>query len=132
MLGDHRRTVRVHFGEREADPLPVRHLLEEGVVPAAALGTALDDVTRHDCTGDGVDVVVGPAERVQRGPDHQGGIGHPARHHHLRPGGQRVGDRAGPEIGVRRHHGGVGRKGLARVEVDEGLAPRPQPGQVRA
>ena len=66
VLGDHRRAVGVQLGQREADALPVRHLLEEGVVPAAALGAALDDVARHHRAGDGVEVVVGPAEGVQR------------------------------------------------------------------
>ena len=48
-----------------------RHVLEEGVVPAAALGAALNDVPRHHGAGDGVEVVVGPTERVQRRPDDQ-------------------------------------------------------------
>ena len=79
VLGDHRRAVRVQLGQGEADALPARHLLEEGVVPAAALGAALNDVPRHHRAGDGVEVAVGPAERVQRRPDDQGGIGDPAR-----------------------------------------------------
>ena len=111
--------------------VPVRHLLEEGIVPATALRATFDDVARHHCAGNGVEVAVGPAERVQRRPDHQGGIGHPTRHDHLGAGRQRVGDRAGPQVGVRRHDGRVGGKDLAGVEVHELLPLRPQLVQAR-
>ena len=86
VLGDHRGPVRMHLGQREADPFPVRHLLEEGVVAAAALGAALDHVAGHHCPGDGVEIVVRPAEGVQGRTDDEGGVGHAARDDHLRAG----------------------------------------------
>ena len=46
--------------------------------------------------------------------------------HHLGAGGQRVGDRAGPQVGVGRDDGRVGREHLAGVEVDELLPLRLQ------
>ncbi len=104
------------------DPLAVRHLLEEGIVAAAALGAALNDMTRHDRAGDGVEVGVGPPEGVQGRPDDQRGVGDPARHHHPRPGGQRIGDRAGAQVRIGRDDPGLGGERLAGVEVDERLA----------
>ena len=65
MLGDHRRAVPVHLRDGKADPFSMGHLLEEGVVAAAALGAALDHMAGHDGTGDGVEVGVGPSEGVQ-------------------------------------------------------------------
>ena len=114
MLGDHRRAVGVHLGDGKADPLAIGHLLEEGVVAAAALGAALDDVAGHHRARDGVEVGVGPPEGVQGRPDDQRGVGDPARHHHLRPGGQRVGDRAGAQVRVGRDDAGLGGEWLAR------------------
>ena len=65
MLGDHRRAVPVHLHDGKTDPLAIGHLLEEGVVAAAALGAALDHMAGHDGTGDGVEVGIGPSEGVQ-------------------------------------------------------------------
>ncbi len=56
VLGDHRRTVRGHLGDREAGVLEVGHLGEEGVVAAGRLGPALDDVAGDDRAGQGVPV----------------------------------------------------------------------------
>ncbi len=126
VLGDDRGPVGAHLGQREADALPARDLFEEGVVPAAALRAALNDVARHHSAGNGVEVGVLPPEGVQGRPDHQGGISHPARDHDLRAGRQRVGDGPCPQVGVGRDDSRVLGQGFAGVEVHEPLAGGPQ------
>ena len=79
VLGDDRRTVRVQLGQRETDPVAPGNLLEEGVVPAAALCPALDHVAGHDGARDGVEIAVIPAEGVQRRPHRERGIGDASR-----------------------------------------------------
>ena len=69
MLGDHRRPVRRHLGDREAERLAERgQLAEEGVVASGRLRAALDDVPGHDRSGE---LVVGrrAPSRSARRPD---------------------------------------------------------------
>ena len=124
VLGHHRAPVGVHLGDGEADPLSPWDLVEEGVVAAAALRPALNDVARHHRAGDGVELVVLPPEGVQRRAHDEGGVGHPAGDDDLRAGRQRVGDRTGPQVRVGGDHLGTLGELLGRVEVHEALAGR--------
>ena len=98
VLGDDRRAVGRQLGEGEPDPGQARHLLEEGVVAAAALRPALDDVAGHHGPGQLVEVVGSPPEGPDGRAHHQGGVGDPPRHHHVGPrrrGRRRWGPRRG-------------------------------------
>ena len=66
MLGDDRGAVRVQLGEGEANPAGVGDLLEERVVAAATLRPALNDMAGHHRTRNGVVVLVGPPECMER------------------------------------------------------------------
>ena len=131
VLGDDGGAVGLHLGDGKPDALGVWDLFEEGVVAAAALGAALDDMAGDDRAGDGVEIVVPPAERVQRRTDHQRGVGDPTRDDHLGPGGQRVGNGTGWQVGVGGDDGRAGGKLLTGVEVDEALPSLLQLAQAR-
>ncbi len=130
VLGDHRRPVGAHLGDREAAPLDARNLSEERVVATGALGAALDDVAGDDGAREGIPVVTGPAEvRCRRAEDHRG-VGDPTGDHDVGAPVERCCDAEPTEVGV-------GRDGLdaelvellAGVEVGQIDAGGPQIGE---
>ncbi len=82
MFGDHRRAVRVDFGDGEPGMHQGRQIGkvtgEEGVVAAGGLGAALDDVSCGDGSGNGIVIVPAPAEVRCRGAHDDRCVGHPS------------------------------------------------------
>ena len=78
VLGDHRGTVTVDFGDWEAWVGLVGDGAEAGEVAAGGLRAAFDDVSGGDRAGEGVVVTGGPAPPPGGGTDNQGGVGDPA------------------------------------------------------
>jgi hypothetical protein len=71
VLGDDGGAIRVELCEGEADPAGAGDLLEEGVVAAATLRPALNNMAGHHGTRDGVMILVGPPERMERRADRE-------------------------------------------------------------
>ena len=73
-----------------------------------SLRPALDDVTGQRATGKLIIVAGLPAELEHQGREHEGGIDHPARDHHIGPGPQGRNNRVSPEIdaGIEHRVGG--------------------------
>src|SRR5581483_1442570 len=122
----------VHLGQREADAGDVRHVVEEGVVPARALRTALEDVPGDDPGGEAVPVVALPAELPRRGPEGQRGVRDARADDDVGAALERLDDAPRAEVRVRRHHLLVERgERDALVEVAELHALRLEHGDPR-
>ena len=85
-LGDDEGAIGGAFDNRIANMGPVRHALPIGKEPARGLRPALDDVTGQRATGKLIIIAGLPAELEHQGREHEGGIDHPARDHHIGPG----------------------------------------------
>ncbi len=101
-LGDRAVAVGVDLGDRVAERGEAGHVLEAGVgvVAAADLRAAFEQVAGHRRAGEAVPVVARPAEVRERRADGQRRVGDAAADDDLGAGEQRVGDRLGAEVGV--------------------------------
>ena len=110
VLGDHRRTVVVDLGQREARVRQVGYLGEEREVAAGGLHTAFDDVARGHRTREPVVIVAAPAEVGGGRADDDRRVGHP-------PGDDDVGAAVEAVDDAPRTEIGVGRKRCAETEL---------------
>ena len=107
VLGDHRGTVGVDFGDREPRLHEVGDGPEPGEVAAGRLWPAFDDVSGGDRAGERVVVIRGPTPPPGGGTDDHGGVGDPAGDDDVGAVGQRPRDAEPTQVGV-------GRQGLVR------------------
>ncbi len=120
VLGDDELARGLHLGQGKPDPRVGGDFLEEGVVAAAALRAAFEDMAADDARGKPVPVVALPAESPGCGAERQRRIGHAARDDHIRALRQRLGDAPPAEIRIGRHDGRAKiREGVPAVEMPQ-------------
>ena len=90
------------LGDRKAGAPEVADLGEERVVAASRLGTALDDVTGHGRTSEGVEVGPSPPKVRRSRTDDERGVGDAAGDHDVGAGIETGDDPPSAEIGVGR------------------------------
>ena len=126
MLVDHERSVVVAFDDRIADVGEIGNRLPVvEAVAARALRAALDDVAGDDAGGEAVPVVGLPAELVAERRHRERRIGRPAGDDDVGALRERLDDRHGPDVGVRRQHAVADRRErLAGLHVRERMSRR--------
>src|SRR2546423_1819799 len=125
MLRDLERPVRTRFDDRVPHVGEVGNALPvDEAVAAAALGAALDRVTRHGAGGEQVPGIGTPVEGVDHRREREAGVGDAARDDDVRAAAQRIDHGPGPEVGVGREHpiAYVGER-PARIEVSQVVPP---------